>query len=197
MQAPTHRQRPAPTPILAGALRGIALTLLAGLMACVSVPQNSISEALDERTGTTVTRLDRPLELVAVESRGPGSDPFAFFGTFETNRMGQRSLYLWLGLPDETGDAGTAVVSVDGRALSLGAAVASPAALSLGAFPYANPAPWSTIRVFVLSEAALAELSGATRIEIAVNYASNRAARFSGDVTPRDIFSAFRGRLGL
>ena len=81
------------------------MLLLAALAGCASVPENAVSERLDERTGTTVTTMQKPIELVSTEPRGSNSDPFAYLAPFETNRMGQRELFLWIAVPDERGGA--------------------------------------------------------------------------------------------
>ena len=84
------------------------MLLLAALAGCASVPENAVSERLDERTGTTVTTMQKPIELVSTEPRGSNSDPFAYLAPFETNRMGRRELFLWIAVPDERGGASAA-----------------------------------------------------------------------------------------
>jgi hypothetical protein len=97
------------------------------LSACVTTPGNEPLESLDERTGTTMTALRRPLELVAVDARAAGADPFAYVGTFETNRMGRRASYLWLAVPNEARvELGITLRLDTGETLEVGTLIASP-----------------------------------------------------------------------
>jgi hypothetical protein len=173
--------------------------LLAGLLAgCAAAPTNTVSEALDERTGTTVTRLDRPLELVATEARGKGADPFAYVGTFETNRMGKRAAYLWTAVPNEGRQALGLSVLLDGdKPLPLGTPTSDPKAIDVGTFPYAPPTPWSATRAFPISEDSLRALATAARVEVVARYEGGVTVRFAGAVEPADLFAKFRDSLGL
>lgn len=80
---------------------GFAAALALTSSGCIGLPEQDVLEALDEATGTSLTRLARPIELLTVEPRGPGADPFAYVAPFETNRMGQRRAFLWIAVPDE------------------------------------------------------------------------------------------------
>jgi hypothetical protein len=75
----------------------LALLLLAGLTACAATrPEARLNERLDERTGSTITTLDRPLEFFAPQpERGIDATSFADLGLAEINSMGARSYYLW------------------------------------------------------------------------------------------------------
>jgi hypothetical protein len=178
---------------------GLSVTLLAGLLSgCASAPANTVSESLDERTGTTVTRLDRPLELVATEARGKGADPFAYVATFETNRMGKRSAYLWTAVPNEGRRPLGLSVLLDGDVpLPLGTPTDDPKAIDVGAFPYAAPTPWSATRAFPISDDSLRALAAAGRVEVVARYEGGATARFAGAVEPADLFARFRDSLGL
>jgi hypothetical protein len=164
---------------------------------CASLPENAVAERLDERTGTTVTAMQRPVELVSTEPRGSNSDPFAYVAPFETNRMGARQLYLWVAAPDERGGAGVPVVLLGNEPLALRPLGTDPRAAGLASFPYAAPAPWSAQQVYQIDEAALRSLAAAASIDITVRYADARVVRFSGAPRPAEIVGEFLRSLGL
>ncbi|MCC6172156.1 MAG: hypothetical protein IT481_09020 [Gammaproteobacteria bacterium] len=183
---------------LARWLHGVlAIGLIASLAACAAVPDNGIAERLDERTGTTVTAMQRAIELVSTEPRGGSGDPFAYLAPFETNRMGRRELYLWVAVPDERGGAAMPVVVVGSGPLPAKPLGADAGSLGLGSFPYPTPAPWSKISVFSIDEAALRSLAAAGALEVSVRYADGRVVRFGGTPQPADILRQFLGSLGL
>jgi hypothetical protein len=169
-------------------------TLLAG---CAAVPDNAVAEQLDERTGTTVTRIERPIELVSTEPRGNNTDPFAYVAPFETNRMGQRELYLWVAVPDERGGARPPVVVAGTETLRMVAKGSDPQGLTLAAFPYPKPAPWSAIHAYAIDEATLRSLAAAASIDVSVRYADERVVRFTGASRPPDLLQQFLRNLGL
>lgn len=78
----------------------MASAALMGLAACVTTePAVRLTERLDEKTGVTVTTLDRPLEFFSpLPEKGLDAASFANLGLAETNRMGTRSYYLWFSL---------------------------------------------------------------------------------------------------
>jgi hypothetical protein len=193
---PAHRGAPARrrAPQLALLAAAGLASLLGG---CAAVPENTVAEQLDERTGTTVTRIERPIELVSTEPRGSNTDPFAYVAPFETNRMGQRQLYLWVAVPDERGGARPPVVLAGTETLRMTPRGADAKALGLAAFPYANPAPWSVISVYTIDEDALRALAGAGSLEVSVRYADDRVIRFTGSPRPADILPQFLRNLGL
>ncbi len=184
------RTRALPWPAFA-----LALALL--LSGCAAAPENTVAEQLDERTGTTVTRIDRPIELVSTEPRGSNTDPFAYVAPFETNRMGKRELYLWVAVPDERGGAAPPVVLAGTETLRMTPRGGDAKSLTLAAFPYANPAPWSAINAYAIDEATLRTLAGAGSIEVSVRYADQRVIRFIGAPRPADILQQFLRNLGL
>ena len=173
------------------------MLLLAALAGCASVPENAVSERLDERTGTTVTTMQKPIELVSTEPRGSNSDPFAYLAPFETNRMGRRELFLWIAVPDERGGASAPVLLVGGAPLPAHPLGPDARAAGLGAFPYASPAPWSAVHAFAIDAPALATLAAASALDVTVRYADGRVIRFSGAPQPADIVQQFQRSLGL
>lgn len=127
---------------------------------------------LDERTGITITRLGKPLEFTVTLPPGPAKDPFAYLGPFQTNRMGQRADFVWLAVPADGALVGQPVVRADGELVAFDTMSASPTVANLESGPYRAPAPWSQ-QFFVSADAdAIAQLSGAQRIEIATHDAT-------------------------
>ncbi len=188
---PAHAVRTA-----AALLLSLSAALLGG---CASAPPSAIREQLDERTGTTITSLGKPLQLLAQQARGPGADPFAFVGSFETNRMGQRKLYLWLAVPNENRSELQLSLSLDaGQPFPLGAAVPQPSAAGLARYPYDEPTPWSVVQAFEMDDNAMRLLAAARRIQIDARYSGGtEPVGFTAEVEPADLFARFQQALGL
>ena len=140
--------------------------LLAGIAGCAVAPTDAQSERLDANTGTTLTLMPKPVELIVEKSRGTKTDPFAYVAPFETNRMGSHELYLWVSAPQVAGalelptvfcgDAPITLEKYDGTAKDMG--LSSP--------PYKMPAPWSAQWYFRLSGEVLDCFAATTRIRV-------------------------------
>ncbi len=105
-----------------GCSAGAAMTacVAAGLVAgCASTPSESVTERLDPDTATTVTILNRPIELLSQTKHDRQVDPFAYIAPFETNRMGTRDLFLWVSTPQATGSLTPPQVLCNGQPLNL------------------------------------------------------------------------------
>jgi hypothetical protein len=79
--------------------RNLPLLLCCALFAvgCVSSPRE-FSTQLDEQTGVTVARADRPIVFYRnVSARAAHARDFLHLGPIEINRMGSLRYYLWLG----------------------------------------------------------------------------------------------------
>ena len=76
---------------------------IAMLVACATTPSQPVVERLDPDTATTLTVINKPVELVGEGAHGPTGNPFAFIAPFETDRMGKRALYLWMSAPSIQG----------------------------------------------------------------------------------------------
>jgi hypothetical protein len=137
-----------------------------------------MAEDVDPSTGVSVARLARPIELVATSNTG--NDPFAYVAPFETNRMGERALYIWIASQVPTPDPAPALI-VDGQAVGLGETQQSLAAMGLSKSPYARPAPWSLERYFRIDRAAIERLTGASRVELAVRNPEGNEVRYAAD----------------
>jgi hypothetical protein len=140
---------------------------LALFAACaVAPPPNTAIEQLDPETGTTITRLLRPIEFNVTAGRGPAGDPFAYLGVFQTNRMGTRNEYLWIALPVEAALTSMPVVELDGAALELPPPTNNPDVAGLKSSPYSIPAPWSQPHFYPLASGVADRLATATQLAI-------------------------------
>jgi hypothetical protein len=123
------------------------------LASCASAPKEPVREQLDPDTATTVTVLTQPVELLAEASRG--TDPFAYLAPFETDRMGERSLFLWVAAPESAGTKLQPQLLCDGQPVGLQPLDGSLSSLQLSTPPYTSPAPWSSQWYFRLPPDAL------------------------------------------
>ncbi len=149
--------------IRAGVAALSGATILAG---CASAPTEPVHDRLDTETATTVTVLQAPVELVSETPLGPTSDPFAYVAPFETDKMGERALYLWISVPQVSGPVSEPKVSCDGHPLSLQSIGTDLAQFNLSRPPYTLPAPWSGQWYFKLSPESLACLGTAQGISL-------------------------------
>lgn len=159
--------------------KAAGIAAAAALLAACATPSSreAPGERLDETTGTTVTILPQPIELLAVAPLARGGDPFAYLAPFETNRMGARTPYLWVSVPG--GGAVTARVFADGRELGMSAEPLDCTALGLSRPPYESPVPWNTQLCFVLAPGAIAILAGARELTLALGEGTAGAGRYA------------------
>jgi hypothetical protein len=144
-----------------------AVTTLLG--ACAALPEDApIVEQLDTETGTTVTRLGRPVELYRETFHQETAGRFAFIGPFETNLMGRRESFVWLAVPIEPVEGEIPVIEVNGVALSLGAPGRAAEFASLHKSPYKIPTPWSAMYYFKVEDAIVARLGEASDVAVRV-----------------------------
>jgi hypothetical protein len=142
---------------------GTALLALAG---CATAPTEADGDRLDPNTGTTLTFMPRPVELVAEKARGPNADPFAYLAPFETNRMGSHELYLWVSAPQAAGALSVPQVYCGDKLVPLDKFDGSLKEIGLSSAPYKSPAPWSVQWYFKLSGEVLDCLASAPRIRV-------------------------------
>lgn len=174
---------------------GLAAALALTSSGCIGLPEQDVREALDEATGTSLTRLARPIELLTVEPRGTGADPFAYVAPFETNRMGKRRAFLWIAVPDERGEKAQPSLSVAGQAVVLGALRAAREA-GVAEWPYRAPAPWSRVVVHELDSAALDALRARGEWRLSLSGPTGTTA-FTGSPRPPNAVADFVTRLGV
>ena len=141
------------------------LALLA-VTACATAPTDEQSEKLDPNTGTTVTVMPKPVELVVDKARGTKTDPFAYVAPFETNRMGSHELYLWVSAPQVAGPLGIPTVYCGETAITLERYEGTMKDVGLSSPPYKMPAPWSVQWYFKLSGEVLDCLASAPRLRV-------------------------------
>jgi len=135
-------------------------------VACTPLPTEPLAENLDPRTGTTVAVAGKPLELVSDKQRGTARDPFAYVGPFETNRQGDKHLYVWIAAPQDKGEILEPTLYCDQQTLKLEPLKAGITDLGLSRQPYPKPAPWSAQWFYHLTEDSLSCLAEAKRIQL-------------------------------
>jgi hypothetical protein len=133
---------------------------------CATPPVEPDSERLDSNTGTTVTVLPKPIELIVDKARGTKTDPFAYVAPFETNRMGSHEMFLWVSAPQVAGPLGPPQVFCGETAMPLEKYDGTVKDMGLSTPPYKAPAPWSAQWYFRLSGELLDCLASATRIRV-------------------------------
>ena len=142
---------------------GTAFLALAG---CATAPTEAESERLDPNTGTTVTLMPRPVELVVEKAQGPNSDPFAYVAPFETNRMGTHELFLWVSAPQAAGPLSVPQVYCGEQLMPLDPLDGTLKDIGLSSPPYKMPAPWSAQWYFRITGEVLDCLASAPRIRV-------------------------------
>ena len=141
----------------------VAVTALAG---CATAPADPVNEKLDPNTAITVTVITQPVELVAESPRGSSTDPFAYIAPFETNKMGERALFLWVSAPQYNGPIEQPKLLCDGQPVGLQPVSGDFTQFNLSQPPYQVPAPWSGQWYFRLSDDALKCLAGAQGVAL-------------------------------
>ena len=151
-------------------VRFTAVAMLASVLgACAALPNDApVVEQLDPETGTTVTRLGRPVEVYRESFVQEPAGRFAFIAPFETNLMGKRELFVWVAVPVEPVADSVPTVEVNGSVLNLGTPGRSADFATLHTSPYKIPTPWSAMYYFKVDEAIVTRLAEATDIKIRV-----------------------------
>lgn len=147
-------------------LTGGTAFLMLHLAGCATEPGPAENERLDDNTGTTLTLMPKPVELIVEKTRGAKSDPFAYVAPFETNRMGSHELFLWVSAPQPAGALSVPQVYCGDNLVPLEKFDGTPKEMGLSNPPYKMPAPWSTQWYFKLSGEVLDCFAGASRIRI-------------------------------
>ncbi len=165
----------------------LALLFMTGLTACAPTRSEvRLSERLEERTGITITTLDRPLEFFSPQpERGIDAASFADLGLAEINTMGTRSYYLWTSLlwgrDDPAGTSTPKVASIavesDKGCLLLDAAkrIDPPGHVTL----YAPQANWSEQIVFSLTIDQVRAIATAQTLALTITTAPGEPQHFT------------------
>jgi len=148
------------------AFHGTLAAVVIALSACASTPSQPVIDRLDPDTGSTVTVINSPVELLAEATRGAAGDPFAYIAPFETDQMGKRALFLWMTAPAPEGARLDTQLLCDGQPLALQPVEGGIKRLGLAHAPYSPPAPWSVQWYFQLPQDALKCLAGAQIIAL-------------------------------
>jgi hypothetical protein len=171
-----------------------AAGLIALLSACASTPTEPVKERLDPDTATMVTVMDHPVELLAERIRGPVDDPFAYIAPFETNRMGERALFLWASAPEIAGARVQPQLLCNGEPVGLQPLDGDLAQISLSRPPYSAPSPWSAQWYFRLPPDGLKCLATAQGIALETRASQGVPERFSADGKRLTALEAFSRR---
>jgi hypothetical protein len=173
----------------------LALAWLAILTACAAQPTEEDGQRLDTNTGTTVTLMPKPVELIVDRTRGSKNDPFAYLAPFETNRMGTHELYLWVSAPQVAGPLGVPQVFCGDQSIPLEPANMSLEGMGLSRAPYELPAPWSAQWYFKLSGEVLDCLASATRLRIVTRAGQEEPDEFTAEAQALAGLSDFATRV--
>jgi hypothetical protein len=159
------------------------------------MPVDAESERLDSNTGTTVTLMPRPVELIADRSHGPKTDPFAYLAPFETNRMGSHALFLWVSAPQVAEPLGVPQVFCGDELIKLEPMNADLASIGLSRHPYALPAPWSAQWYFKLSGEVLDCFAGARQLKVITQAGEAELENYTAEAAALSGLSAFAARV--
>jgi hypothetical protein len=174
----------------------LAAAAAATLAGCATAPTEAQSARLDANTGTTLTLMPRPIELIVEKSRGANTDPFAYVAPFETNRMGAHELFLWVSAPQVAGALGVPQVFCGDAPVALERYDGTADEMGLSSPPYKVPAPWSVQWYFRLSGEVLDCFAGATRIRVVTQAAdAAEADSYAADGAAVSGLSSFVSRV--
>lgn len=175
-------------------LSRIAIPAVAAVLTACATTSQPVVERLDADTATTVTLIQRPVELVGESTYGAtGGNPYAFIAPFETDRMGTRTLYLWMSAPSIEGAKLQPRLLCDGQPLTLPALDPDISHIGLSSVPYPSPVPWNAQWYFQLPRPALDCLAGAQKIAVETHGTNGEPQRFSvasKDLTDLKAFSS-------
>jgi hypothetical protein len=174
-------------------LSRIAIPAVAAVLTACATTAQPVVERLDPDTATTLTLIKKPVELVGESTHGPTDNPFAFIAPFETDRMGTRTLYLWMSAPSTQGAGLQPRLLCDGQPLALPALDSDISHIGLSSVPYPSPVPWNMQWYFQLPRPALDCLAGAQKIALETHGTNGEPERFtvaSKDLTDLKAFSS-------
>ena len=174
-------------------LSRIAVPAVTAVLTACATTSQPVVERLDPDTATTVTLIKKPVELIGEAAHGSTGNPFAFIAPFETDRMGKRTLYLWMSAPSIEGAKLQPQLLCDGQPLALPALDSDVSHIGLSSVPYPSPVPWNMQWYFQLPRPALDCLAGARQIALETHGTNGVPERFtvaSKDLTDLKSFSS-------
>lgn len=178
-------------------LAGVVVFLLAG---CAAAPGPQVHDKLDAKTGSTVSVIPEPVELVTSAYFGARSGTFAFLGPFETDQMGTRALFLWVLVPHDVSSSVPPIIRCDDTPVTLKLQSGTLSAMGVAEPPYEPPDPWGTQWYFVLDDATLACLAHAHRIDFEIPNAKGEVLHFTAEsaknVAGFPVLATFAARRG-
>lgn len=156
-------------------------TVTVGFLTACATSSQPVADRLDPNTATTVSVINKPVELVGEGGHGATGTPFAFFAPFQTDRAGARASYLWVSAPSIQGAQLTPKLVCDERILTLSGVSGDLAQIGLSSPPYSSPVPWNMQWYFQLPDDALDCLAGAKAVALETYGANGAPARFTVD----------------
>jgi hypothetical protein len=203
--------RHSPLPIIMTAHRDthvnrnfLASILLLTLSSCAAAPGPTVQDKLDAQTGSTVSVLPEPVELLTSTYFGVKTGTFAYLGPFETDQMGTRTLFLWVLVPHDVSSTVVPVIHCDDAPVTLPRQSGSLRVMGLAQPPYDPPDPWGAQWYFALDDATLACFAHAHRISVDIPNAHGDLVTFTVESTKNTTgfpvlatFAARRGTKGL
>jgi hypothetical protein len=178
------------------------LCLLLG--ACAAAPGPTVHDKLDAKTGSTVSVIPEPVELLTSGYIGTRTGAFAYLGPFEIDQMGARTLYLWILLPHDVSASVLPVIHCDDTPVTLSLLSNGLGSMGLAEPPYEAADPWGAQWYFALDDATLACLARAHQITFDIPNARGNTVRFIAESAKNaagfpalETFAARRGTQGL
>lgn len=174
------------------------------LCACAAAPGPAVHDKLDAKTGSTVSVIPEPLELLTSGYIGTHTGAFAYLGPFEIDQMGARTLFLWVLVPHDVSSSVAPVIHCDDAPIELPLQSGSLGAIGLAEPPYDPPDPWGTQWYFALDDPALVCFARAHRITVDIPNARGELLRFTAESAKNvsgfpllERFAVRRGTKGL
>jgi hypothetical protein len=179
----------------------LASLLLLTLCACAAGPGPIVQDKLDAKTGSTVSVMPEPLELLLNSGfAGAHSGAFAYLGPFEIDQMGARTLFLWILVPHDVSSSVAPVIHCDDAQVTLPVQPGSLRDMALAEPPYEPPDPWGTQWYFALNDATLVCFAHAQRISIDIPNGRGDLVTFTAErpkkATDFPSIATFAGRRG-
>ena len=166
------------------------MALLAALLlaSCgTDAPGRRATSYLDEKTGATITHVEKPLVLFSDDpARAANARDYIYAAPLSVNQSGKRSWWLWLGLWS-TLDRGAAVgddqrpdivaiqLLVDGEPMELDIGTRADSIQGVGHLPYTTPVATARNILLPLTGSQATRLSRGARIAIHTEMTSGAA----------------------
>ena len=163
---------------------GLSLSAVTVAVACIftagcTTTSQPVADRLDPNTATTVSVINKPVELIGEGGHGATGTPFAFFAPFQTDRSGSRASYLWVSAPSIQGAQLTPKLVCDARVLSLPGISGDLSRIGLSSAPYSSPVPWNMQWYFQLPDDALDCLAEAKAVALETYGENGAPERFT------------------